>query len=37
VCCVIVAGVYGTVMAMRRILFMQVIPGALALLLVLLT
>jgi uncharacterized membrane protein len=36
-CCVIVAGVYGTVTATRRILFMQVIPGAIALLLVLST
>jgi putative membrane protein len=36
-CCVIVAGVYGTVTATRRILFVQVIPRALALLLVLLT
>jgi putative membrane protein len=36
-CCVIVAGVYGTVTATRRILFVQVIPGAIALVLVLLT
>ncbi len=36
-CCVIVAGVYGTVTATRRILFVQVIPGAVALLLVVLT
>jgi putative membrane protein len=35
-CCVIIAGVYGTVTATRRILFVQVIPGAIALLLVLL-
>jgi hypothetical protein len=33
----IVAGIYGTVTATRRILSVQVIPGALALLLVLLT
>ena len=33
-CCVIVAGVYGTLTASRRILFVQVIPGAVALLLV---
>jgi putative membrane protein len=36
VCCVIVAGVYGTLTATRRILFVQVIPGIVALLLVLL-
>jgi putative membrane protein len=36
-CCVIVAAVYGTVTATRRILFVQVIPGAIALALVLLT
>jgi putative membrane protein len=36
-CCVIVAGVYGTVTATRRILFVQVIPGAVALLLIVLT
>jgi putative membrane protein len=36
-CCVIIAGVYGTVTATRRILFVQVIPGAIALVLVLLT
>jgi putative membrane protein len=36
-CCVIVAGVYGTVTATSRILFVQVIPGAVALLLVVLT
>jgi putative membrane protein len=35
-CCVIIAGVYGTVTAARRILFVQVLPGAIALLLVLL-
>ncbi|GAA3346172.1 DUF1304 domain-containing protein [Amorphoplanes nipponensis] len=35
-CCVIVAGCYGALTATRRILFVQVIPGALALLLVLL-
>ncbi|MGX6608012.1 DUF1304 domain-containing protein [Micromonosporaceae bacterium Da 78-11] len=35
-CCVIVAGVYGTFTANRRILFVQVLPGAVALLLVLL-
>ncbi len=35
-CCVIIAGVYGTVTAARRILFVQVFPGAIALLLVLL-
>jgi putative membrane protein len=35
-CCVIIAGVYGTVTAARRILFVQVLPGAVALLLVLL-
>ena len=35
-CCVIIAGVYGTVTATRRILFVQVIPGGIALLLVLL-
>ena len=35
-CCVIVAGIYGAVTANRRILFVQVVPGALALLLVLL-
>jgi putative membrane protein len=35
-CCVIIAGVYGTVTASRRILFVQVVPGALALLVVLL-
>jgi putative membrane protein len=35
-CCVIVAGLYGTVTASRRILFVQVIPAALALILVLL-
>jgi putative membrane protein len=36
VCCVIVAGIYGTLTATRRILFVQVIPGIVALLLVLL-
>ena len=30
-CCVIVAGVYGTATASRKILFVQVVPGALAL------
>jgi putative membrane protein len=30
--CVIVAGIYGTVTASRRILFVQVIPGSVALL-----
>jgi putative membrane protein len=35
-CCVLIAGLYGTVTASRRILFVQVIPGALALLFVLL-
>ena len=30
-CCVVVAGVYGVVMANRRILFAQALPGALAL------
>jgi putative membrane protein len=35
-CCVIIAGVYGAATASRRILFVQVIPGALALLFVLL-
>ena len=34
--CVIVAGIYGAITASRRILFVQVIPGALALALVLL-
>ena len=34
--CVIVAGIYGTLTANRRILFVQVVPGALALLFVLL-
>ena len=34
--CVIIAGLYGTVTASRRILFVQVVPGALALLFVLL-
>ena len=34
--CVIVAGIYGTVTASRRILFVQVIPAAVALLFVLL-
>jgi putative membrane protein len=34
-CCVIVAGLYGTVTASRRILFVQAIPAALALILVL--
>jgi putative membrane protein len=35
-CCVVIAGLYGTVTASRRILFVQVIPGVLALLFVLL-
>jgi len=35
-CCVIVAGIYGAATATRRILYVQVIPGAAALLLVLL-
>jgi putative membrane protein len=35
-CCVIVAGLYGTLTATRRILCVQVIPGVIALLLVLL-
>jgi putative membrane protein len=35
-CCVIIAGIYGAITANRRILYIQVIPGALALLLVLL-
>ena len=35
-CCVIVAGIYGAITATRRILYVQVIPGVLALLLVLL-
>lgn len=30
-CCVIAAGVYGTATASRKILFVQVVPGALAL------
>jgi putative membrane protein len=34
--CVIVAGIYGAITATRRILYVQVIPGALALLAVLL-
>ncbi|AGZ38696.1 DUF1304 domain-containing protein [Actinoplanes friuliensis] len=34
--CVIVAGIYGALTATRKILFVQVIPGALGLLLVLL-
>jgi putative membrane protein len=34
-CCVIIAGLYGAATASRRILFVQVIPGALALLCVL--
>jgi hypothetical protein len=33
-CCVIVAGLYGTVTASRRILFVQAVPAALALILV---
>jgi len=37
VCCVIVAGIYGTLTATRRILFVQVIPGLIALVLVLLS
>lgn len=35
-CCVVVAGVYGSVTANRRILFAQALPGALALAAVLL-
>ena len=35
-CCVIVAGIYGAITATRRILYVQVLPGALALLFVLL-
>ena len=35
-CCVIVAGVYGGATASRRILFVQALPGAIALALVLL-
>jgi putative membrane protein len=35
-CCVIVAGIYGAITASRRILFVQVLPGALALACVLL-
>jgi putative membrane protein len=35
--CVIVAGVYGSVTAVRRILFIQALPAALALLFVLLS
>ena len=35
-CCVIVAGVYGAVTVSRRILFVQAVPAALALLAVLL-
>jgi len=35
-CCVIIAGLYGAATASRRILFVQVVPGALALLAVLL-
>jgi putative membrane protein len=34
--CVIVAGIYGTLTATRKILYVQVLPGAVALLLVLL-
>jgi putative membrane protein len=34
--CVIVAGVYGTITASRRILFVQALPGAVGLVLVLL-
>lgn len=34
--CVVVAGIYGALTATRRILYVQVIPGALGLLLVLL-
>ena len=34
--CVIIAGIYGALTATRRILFVQVVPGALALLFVLL-
>ena len=35
-CCVLVAGIYGALTATRRILFVQAIPAAVALLLVLL-
>ena len=35
-CCVIVAGIFGAITATRRILYVQVIPGAVALILVLL-
>jgi len=35
-CCVVIAGIYGAVTVNRRILFVQVIPGVLALLAVLL-
>lgn len=35
-CCVVVAGIYGALTANRRILFVQVLPGGLALLPVLL-
>jgi putative membrane protein len=35
-CCVVVAGIFGAITANRRILFVQVIPGAVALALVLL-
>lgn len=35
-CCVIIAGIYGAITATRRILYVQVIPAALALLAVLL-
>lgn len=35
-CCVAVAGIYGALTASRRILFVQVVPAALSLLLVLL-
>jgi putative membrane protein len=35
-CCVIVAGIYGTLTATRKILYVQVLPAAVALLVVLL-
>ncbi|GAA2566078.1 DUF1304 domain-containing protein [Winogradskya consettensis] len=35
-CCVIIAGIYGAITSTRKILYVQVIPGALALLAVLL-
>ena len=36
-CCVVVAGIYGAATASRKILFVQGIPGAMALILVLLS